>query len=78
MTTADGQVVGMAQIVSSGPPAERWNLVILSDGYESGQLAKFGADAQAFVNTLFATAPFDRLRDAINVFRDMWWTQVEK
>lgn len=69
MTSADGQVVGMTQIVSSGPATERWNLVILSDGYQSGQLGQFATDAQAFVNTLFATAPFDRLRGAINVFR---------
>jgi IgA Peptidase M64 len=69
MTTADGQVVGTTQIVTSGPATERWNLVILSDGYQDGQLAQFATDAQAFVNTLFATAPFDRLRDAINVFR---------
>jgi hypothetical protein len=69
LTTADGQVVGTTQIVASGPATERWNLVILSDGYQSGQLVQFATDAQAFVNTLFATAPFDRLRAAINVFR---------
>jgi IgA Peptidase M64 len=69
MTTSDGQVVGMTQIVASGPATARWNLVILSDGYQTGQLAQFATDAQAFVDKLFGTPPFDRLREAINVFR---------
>lgn len=69
MTLSDGQVVGVTEIVASGPASERWNLVILPDGYQSEQLALFADDAEAFVKTLFMTAPFDRLRNGLNIFR---------
>ena len=69
MTTADGTVVGTTQVVNNGPRAQRWNLVLLGDGYQVAQLGQYANDVQAFVDTLFATPPFDELRTAINVFR---------
>ncbi|WP_212763988.1 M64 family metallopeptidase [Streptomyces sp. I05A-00742] len=69
MGTGDGAVVGTTKIVDNGPAAARWNLVIMGDGYQSGQLGQFANDAQNFVNVLFATAPFTALRPAINVYR---------
>jgi hypothetical protein len=69
MSTADGTVVGTTKLVDNGPDNLRWNLVIMGDGYQSGQLAQFASDVQSFVDTLFATAPFDALRRAINVHR---------
>lgn len=69
MSTADGSVVGTTQIVANGPASLLWNLVLLGDGYRSTQLAQFASDAQAFVNVLFATPPFDQTQPAINVFR---------
>lgn len=35
MTTADGSVNGTTLMVNHGPPAQRWNLVILGDGYRN-------------------------------------------
>ncbi|MEU5884163.1 M64 family metallopeptidase [Spirillospora sp. NPDC047279] len=69
MTTADGTVVGTTKIVNAGDAAQRWNLVILGDGYQASELAQYEADVKKFVDTLFATPPFDRLRPAVNVFR---------
>jgi hypothetical protein len=69
MGTSDGQVLGATQIVDAGPAPKRWNVVVVSEGYRSSEMAQFAADAQQFANTLLATAPFDRLRAAINVFR---------
>jgi hypothetical protein len=69
MSSADGTVIGKTQIVNSGPANQRWNLVILGDGYKTGEMGKFATDAQTFVNTLFATPPFDELRSGINVYR---------
>jgi hypothetical protein len=69
MTAADGRVVGTQQIVANGPASILFNLVVLGDGYTSHQLGQFAGDAQAFCETLFATAPFDGLQDAINLFR---------
>jgi hypothetical protein len=71
MSTSDGAVLGATKIVDSGPASQKFNLVLLSDGYRASEMAQFAADAQAFVDFLFATPPFDdlRLRCAINVFR---------
>jgi IgA peptidase M64 len=69
MGAADGRVVGTTRIVDSGDPAERWNLVIVAEGYRESELPQFERDAQSFVDTLAATPPFDELMRGINVFR---------
>ena len=69
MSTSDGHVVGSTKIVDHGPNAQRFNLVILGDGYQSTELAKFATDTDAFVNLLRATDPFPDLWCGINVFR---------
>ena len=69
MTTSDGHVVGVTKIVDHGPDNARWNLVIMGDGYQTGQLTQYHNDVQSFVTTLFATAPFGDLQPAINVHR---------
>ena len=69
MGTSDGQVLGSTKIVDAGPPAKRWNVVIVSEGYRSSEMAQFAEDARQFGATLLTTTPFDRLRAAINVYR---------
>ena len=69
MSETDGTVIGTTQIINNGPPSRRWNLVILGDGYRKSELPTFSTDAQSFVTSLFATAPFDVMKPAINVFR---------
>jgi hypothetical protein len=69
VSTSDGSIQGVTKIVDHGPDSARWNLVILGDGYQSGQLTTYAADALALVNKLQATAPFDKLWPAINVHR---------
>jgi hypothetical protein len=69
LSTADGTVVGTTQVLDNGPRDQRWNLVLMGDGYQAAQLDQFANDVQAFVNTLLATPPFDELRRAINVLR---------
>jgi hypothetical protein len=69
MTTADGRVVSTTRIVDSGPANQRWNLVVLGDGYQEAQLGQYAADVQRFIDALLATSPFDELRPGINVFR---------
>jgi hypothetical protein len=69
MGTGDGSVLGTTKIVDHGSDADRWNLILVSEGYRSTQMGQFQTDAQNFVNTLFATAPFDTLQSAINVHR---------
>lgn len=69
MSTGDGSVIGMTKVVDHGDPALRWNLVILGDGYQVSEIAKFGTDVQALVQKVQATPPFGELWDAINVYR---------
>lgn len=70
MGRSDGRVVGAQQIVGSGPSSERWTLVIMGDGYQSGTgMAQFRTDAAALAAHLLATAPYSSLIPAINVFR---------
>jgi len=69
MSAADGTVVGTTQIVNHGLASDRWNLVIVGDGYRNAELPQFAVHAQQFVDALFTTPPFDTLRCAINVFR---------
>jgi hypothetical protein len=69
MSTADGTVLGTTKIVDNGPATQRWNLVILSEGYRGAEMTQFANDAQQVATTLLATPPFDRLQAAISVFR---------
>lgn len=66
---ANGQVLGVTRIVDAGPPEQRWNVVIVSEGYRSDEMAQFATDAQQFADALLVAAPFDRLRAAINIYR---------
>jgi hypothetical protein len=44
-------------------------MVVLGDGYRATELNKYHIDVQTFVNSLYATAPFDQLWSAINIYR---------
>lgn len=65
---ADGMVVGITKIVDNGPAANRFNLVLMGDGYQQGDLAQFAQDCQDFVDFMFQTPPFDG-NCSINVYR---------
>lgn len=70
MGRADGRIVGSQKIVDAGPAADRWNLVIMGDGYQAGAgMLQFHADADALAATLLATPPYPSLTAAINIFR---------
>ena len=69
MSTSDGQVIGMTQVVNHGAASQRWNLVILSEGYQQSQLPQFHTDVQNFIGTLLQTPPFDELSCAMNIYR---------
>ena len=77
MGLGDGAIVGTSLIVDHGPPADRWNLVIVGDGYRQAELAQFATNAQDVVTALFGAPPFNDpggflfppLTSAINVYR---------
>jgi len=67
--TADGTVVGATKLLDHGSDAERFDLVLVAEGYRASEQALFAAHAQAFEDELLATSPFDRLARALNVWR---------
>jgi hypothetical protein len=71
MGTGDGTVVGTQQIVNNGPRNTRFNLVLVPEGYQQGDMQQWQNDAAQFVNVLERTPPFDDplLRSKLNVFR---------
>lgn len=69
MGSGDGTVLGRTKIVDHGSPAQRFNLVLVGEGYTSAQQSDFNTHADSFVNALFAMAPFDAMQAAFNVYR---------
>jgi hypothetical protein len=69
MSTSDGYVVGLHKIVDHGPNSQRYNIVIMGDGYQASEQGKLAIDVKAFVDLLRATAPYTDLWCGINVFR---------
>jgi len=67
--TADGHVVGVHKVIDHGADADRYNIVILGDGYRAAELKKFKADVNGFIKTFRTTAPYDKLWGGINVHR---------
>jgi hypothetical protein len=65
----DGAVIGSTKFVDNGPDAERFNFVLLAEGYQQSELGKFASDAQAFVNYFFSTPPFSTNRTCFNFWR---------
>jgi hypothetical protein len=69
MTIADGAVHALSAVYVSGLATDRWNLVLVSDGYQLAQLPTFATDAQDFADRLLAIDPFFALAGEINIFR---------
>ena len=69
MGVKDGRVLGISKILDAGATSERFNLVLVAEGYQENELNKFEASARQFVQKLFATPPFDRHSCSINVWR---------
>lgn len=69
MGAGDGVVKGTTRIYGRGATAERFNLVLVGEGYTDGELGVLAKDCDDFMASLFATQPFDEFRDAFNIFR---------
>ena len=69
MGIADRTVVGLTTVVDHGDPAQRWNLVILGDGYQDPQLGQFHGDVQTIIGVIQLTPPYDDLWPGMNIYR---------
>jgi hypothetical protein len=58
----------MQTILTNGPVSNRLNLVLLSEGYTSGQLTQFSADATNAVSALLSHSPYQEYRSYFNAF----------
>lgn len=64
-----GSILGVEKIVDNGPGRTRWDLIILGDGYQRDEIAKYEQDVAGVVAAILAAAPFDALQNAINIHR---------
>ncbi|MEI4623536.1 hypothetical protein KFD70_24935 [Bacillus pfraonensis] len=69
MSTSDGYIIGTTKIIDHGSPNQRFNLVILSEGYRESEIDRFQIDVQECVDKLYATPPFFKVWDGINIYR---------
>jgi hypothetical protein len=56
------------QIVYSGDPSQKLDIVFLSDGYTSDEMPKFIADVKRFAGDMQKWKPYNKLADKINVW----------
>ncbi len=61
------QVFDVDTIKWTGPSNNRVNIVLLGDGYTSGEQAKFISDATTISNAFFNTTPYKEYKNYINV-----------
>jgi hypothetical protein len=59
----------LVTIRDNGDPSNRVDMVILGDGYTSGELAKFADDVENAINGFFAQEPFKEYQPYFNVHR---------
>ena len=58
----------LMRLHEAGDPARKLDLLILGDGYTTGERGKFERDARRLLRVLFATSPFKERQRDINVW----------
>jgi hypothetical protein len=58
----------MQTILTNGPSSNRLNIVVLSEGYKTNELAQFLVDATNAVNTVLGHPPYQEYRNYFNAF----------
>lgn len=54
----------VTSLIDNGPPSDKVDLLVISEGYTAAEMPKFRADAKRLVDKLFATEPFkSRMKD---------------
>ncbi len=63
----DGTVLSATKVHDNGPDNERFNLVVMAEGYTMAEQADFDHDVDVLVDDLFSYAPFDSFAASINI-----------
>ncbi len=64
---ASGQTV--VQLANNGDPANRVDMVIVSEGYTAGEMTKFANDVQNLITNFFTQEPYREYQRYYNVYR---------
>lgn len=65
--TLPGQQPTVRTLLSNGPTSNRYDMVILGDGYVAAEQARFDQDCQTFLNALFQKEPYRTFGGFFNV-----------
>jgi len=63
----EGRVLGTIKVVDNGPDSERWNLVLLSEGYQETEIGLFHQHCDRFISRLSNFSSFGEVWNLINV-----------
>ncbi|MEV4115422.1 M64 family metallopeptidase [Nonomuraea sp. NPDC049695] len=67
--SAEAGAATVVPVQVTGAPAERFNLIVMGDGYTESEQAKFRADVDRHLNVMWSIEPFKTYRNYINVYR---------
>lgn len=67
--TADGTVISTTKIQDNGPDTQRFNLVIMGDGYQASEMTTYENQVQQVVNALNTQLVFGACGASINIYR---------
>jgi hypothetical protein len=69
MGTADGYIVGLTKVLDHGLASDRFNIVMVAEGYQASELGQFATDVDRFITTLQSYEPFPTYIHALNIYR---------
>ncbi len=67
--TGDGSVQSITKIQDGGPDTQRFNIVIMGDGYQTSEISDFEARAQEVVNDFNSQTVYGSCQNAVNFYR---------
>lgn len=69
MGAADGTVQGLTKLIDSGPDDQRFNIIIVAEGFQSSEQNSFNDTADDMVAALQSEPWFVEMGQAVNVYR---------
>jgi hypothetical protein len=67
--TGDGTVISTTKIQDNGPDTQRYNIVIMGDGYQASEITTYENQVQQVVNTLNNQVVFGACGASVNIYR---------